>query len=108
MAALDVHQRCWNHEAREAVCRCVSCSRSYCRECVSEHEGRLLCAACLALTGKAKSARRSLFRRAAPALMIAGGLLLAWLTYWAMGELVINTARGLHTRTSAERMFQAV
>ena len=46
-ADMELQQRCWNHEAREAACRCPACGRSYCRECVSEHEGRLLCAACL-------------------------------------------------------------
>src|SRR6266576_2922250 len=42
-----LHQHCWNHEAREAVCRCPGCARPFCRECVTEHEARLLCAQCL-------------------------------------------------------------
>ena len=40
-------QRCWLHPAREAAARCPSCQRFYCRECVTEHDGRLLCAGCL-------------------------------------------------------------
>lgn len=40
-------QRCWTHAQREAVSRCPSCTRYYCRECVTEHEGHLLCKACL-------------------------------------------------------------
>lgn len=41
-------QRCWTHPRREAVSRCPSCAKFYCRECVTEHDGRLLCVQCLA------------------------------------------------------------
>jgi hypothetical protein len=41
-------QRCWTHPQREAVSRCPSCRRFYCRECVTEHDRQLLCVSCLA------------------------------------------------------------
>ena len=41
------HQRCHNHRRREAVARCPACGRFFCRECVTEHEDQVLCAACL-------------------------------------------------------------
>ena len=81
-------QRCWNHAAREAACRCPACSRFFCRECVTEHDARLLCAACVA--GMAKTARRtstrwrSLVARGA----VAAGLLLAWATFYSTGSLI--------------------
>ncbi|MCI0613826.1 rhomboid family protein, partial [bacterium] len=37
-------QRCFFHSQREAVVRCPECGRYYCRECVTEHLDRLLCA----------------------------------------------------------------
>lgn len=40
-------QRCDHHMFREAVARCPECSRFFCRECITEHEDRVLCAACL-------------------------------------------------------------
>jgi hypothetical protein len=40
-------QRCSNHAARTAACRCPACHFFYCRECVTEHDGRMLCAACV-------------------------------------------------------------
>ena len=80
-----IHQRCWNHEAREAVCRCPECGRSFCRECVTEHAARLLCAACLkALTQRAQS-RPGRLRRLVPAAMLLGGILLAWLVFFGAG-----------------------
>jgi uncharacterized paraquat-inducible protein A len=41
-------QRCQNHPQREASARCPECSRYYCRECITEHEDRVICATCLA------------------------------------------------------------
>ena len=40
-------QRCRNHLERSAAGRCPTCSFFYCRECITEHAGRLLCAACV-------------------------------------------------------------
>ena len=39
--------RCFKHLSREAVARCPECSKFYCRECVTEHEGRMMCRSCL-------------------------------------------------------------
>jgi len=40
--------RCRRHPERPAAARCPECGEPHCRECVVEHEGRILCAACLA------------------------------------------------------------
>lgn len=40
-------QRCHNHLEREAVARCPECGRFFCRECITEHEDKVHCAACL-------------------------------------------------------------
>ena len=89
-AAALLQQRCWNHEAREAVCRCPSCGRSFCRECVTEHEDRLLCAACLRNTTHAAAVRTGRFRRMAPALMTAAGVVLAWAIFFGAAESIIT------------------
>ncbi len=39
--------RCFYHAQREAVARCPECGRFFCRECVTEHDGRLICVQCL-------------------------------------------------------------
>ena len=41
-------QTCFQHPDREAVVRCPSCRKYYCRECVTEHDDRMLCSNCLA------------------------------------------------------------
>jgi hypothetical protein len=85
MPALPIHQRCWNHESREAVCRCPECTRSYCRECVTEHDGRLLCASCLVIRSRKPASRRAGLRRLLPAGMLVGGILLAWVVFFGAG-----------------------
>ena len=86
-------QRCWNHEGREAVCRCLECGRSFCRECVSEHEARLLCAACLARVAQTAGRRRNPARRLAIPLMVVAGLLTAWIVLFGAGESVLILAQ---------------
>jgi hypothetical protein len=98
MTPMRLDQHCWNHEGREAACRCPSCGRAYCRECVSEHEGRLLCAACLSGLAARRGPQPGSFRKLAPPAMIAMGILFAWLVYWAAGASLI----GLVDRLSKE------
>lgn len=89
MTGLDIQQRCWNHEAREAVCRCPECGRSFCRECVTEHEARLLCASCLNAVARAHQSPRAGLRRLLPAAMALAGILLAWTVFYGAGEALI-------------------
>jgi hypothetical protein len=79
-------QRCWNHELREAVCRCPGCGRSFCRECVTEHEDRLLCAACLRHAARVAAPKVGTLRGSAPALMTAAGVILAWALFFSAAE----------------------
>ena len=85
----DLQKRCWNHEHREAVCRCPECGRAFCRECVSEHEARLLCAACLARAAQTAPRKPHPLRRLAPAAMLLAGMLLAWIVLFGAGESLI-------------------
>jgi hypothetical protein len=41
------HQRCLHHHEREAVARCPECGHYFCRECITEHDERVICASCL-------------------------------------------------------------
>jgi uncharacterized paraquat-inducible protein A len=50
-------QRCYHHPQREASVRCPECKHYYCRECVTEHDDRVLCASCLAKLTRKKEKR---------------------------------------------------
>lgn len=95
MASL-VHQKCLNHGDREAVARCPSCVSFFCRECVAEHGGRILCASCLAKSAAA-STRKAL--RLESLLLPAGALLgmgLAYAFFLALGSLLIRIPASVH------------
>ena len=84
-----LHQRCWNHDVREAVCRCPQCGHGFCRECVTEHEARLLCAACLERLTRVPQAKPSSLRKLAPVAMALAGILLSWMLFYGAGEAMI-------------------
>jgi len=83
-------QRCLQHPDREAAYRCPVCKRHYCRECGVEHDGRMLCAACLkklASNVRTTSARwMAILSLAAPFL----GFMIAWLFFFGLGQLLLT------------------
>lgn len=97
----DLHQRqCLNHAAREAVARCPECGHFYCRECIAEHEDRVICAACLRkLLRPAKAGRSAttawLSRGAAFGLSLTVG----WLAFYLMGKILLTIPVSVHNGT---------
>ena len=37
---------CLHHPRREAAARCTSCGQPFCRECITELDGRMVCGSC--------------------------------------------------------------
>lgn len=90
---------CFHHSSREAVARCPSCRRSFCRECITEHEGRVICARCLAqLLTPPSSPARDLSWITAP-ITLAAGFLSAWLLFYALGWILLQLPSDLHEGT---------
>jgi hypothetical protein len=87
-----IQQHCWNHPVRGAVGRCPVCHRAFCRECVSEHESRLLCATCI--KAAVASSARARVRRTGPVLFAAiafASMLLAWATFFSLGQIIMES-----------------
>ena len=80
------HQRCFNHATREAAARCPGCGRDYCRECVTEHDDRLICAACLRKTARVPLLKRRGFARTLQAVRCALGVVTVWFLFYLIGE----------------------
>jgi hypothetical protein len=70
--------------------RCPGCRRCFCRECVTEHDERLLCAACLKRLAGAGERKRGRLAWAKGALAGALGLLLAWLVFYGIGQILVQ------------------
>lgn len=75
-------QRCLHHPQREAAARCPSCRRFYCRECVVDHSGRLLCTSCLAAETAGRRVHRAWWRIGARLVAAVAMLLVAWLFFY--------------------------
>jgi hypothetical protein len=98
------HQRCFNHASREAVARCPQCRRTFCRECITEHDDRVVCAACLSsLVGPGGPQRRGSPRLARFA-QSAVAVLLIWLFFYSMGRALIAMPTRFHEGTLWEQI----
>jgi hypothetical protein len=93
--------RCTRHANRQAAARCPGCRRNYCRECVTEHGGRLLCQSCLDVAARTDSRARpetGLVRRAARAVgrvsSLCAALVAAWLAFYCLGRLLLLLPTG--------------
>jgi len=92
-------QRCFNHLGREAVAKCPGCAQFYCRECITEHDDRVICAACLRKLAHVPLTRRTgflLLFRVGEGLM---GLLLAWFFFYLIGETLLGLPSSFHEGT---------
>jgi hypothetical protein len=95
------------HTEREAVGRCSTCGGFYCRECVVDHAGRLVCAGCLGKTTKAaaeggKPRRRlATLRRAA---VFATAVLVLWILFSSIGSLLLSVSPDFHEGTVWHRI----
>jgi hypothetical protein len=89
-------QVCHNHSGREAIARCPSCGFFFCRECITEHDERILCASCLKrLSAPVERSRRSL-APLARGLAALSGVVTAWFFFYLIGRLLVATPTKFH------------
>jgi hypothetical protein len=93
--------RCVRHPTRQAAARCPGCRRDYCRECVTEHGGRLLCQSCLevaARRGTETDGKPGLLRRTARFLggvsSLGAAVFAAWLAFYCLGRVLLLLPTG--------------
>ena len=92
-------QRCFNHAPREAVARCPECTQFFCRECITEHEGKVICAECLRATSESDSGRTSRAGDTARIFTMALGIALVWLFFYYSGRLLLLIPSSFHEGT---------
>ena len=101
-------QRCLHHPAREAVARCPECTGFFCRECITEHEDRVICAECLAKIAQAgvrqKKSHRLPLAGAGMLAQMAAGTLMAWFAFYLLGRMLLSLPSAFHTDTLWEAM----
>lgn len=108
------HQSCVHHAAREAVARCPECGRFFCRECIVEHEYRMICAGCLAaLAGEGDRASRPGRRwwrllPVFPVIQAGAGILVAWLVCYFAAQMLIDLPSDFHDGVYFEQFMDAL
>lgn len=94
-----LRRQCFQHPDREAAARCQECQQSFCRECVTEHGERFICAPCLArLAAPAEpaSGRLPWARALAPLAGAGAGLLVSWIFFYTLGRLLMLLPAAMH------------
>ncbi len=98
-------QRCLHHATREAIARCPECGHFFCRECITEHDERVICASCLQKVAHAaaqpKQRRVSLW----PVLQGAGGFALACFVFYTLGRMLLALPDSFHDGSMWEIKF---
>jgi hypothetical protein len=92
-------QRCFNHATREAVACCPQCGGYFCRECITEHDGRVICAACLRQQAGIPRVRESGLVNLRRVCQCGLGLLVAWFFFYLVGESLLSLPAAFHERT---------
>jgi hypothetical protein len=83
------HARCLFHPLREAAARCPHCGGTFCRECVTDEEGKLACPPCLRRLAHPRATKASparLFREvlAGLAAFVCLAIFFFGLLHWRM------------------------
>ena len=94
-----VHQRCFNHATREAVARCPECAQFFCRECITEHDDRVICSACLKQLARVPLLRRPGFARLLQLGQGLLGVLVAWFFFYLIGTTLAGLPTAFHEGT---------
>lgn len=92
-------QRCLLHPLREAAARCPECRQFHCRECVTEHDGRVLCTSCLRRLTAPKTesaATRRVLGLAWQGLKLAVAFLFLWFSFFLAGQFLVRTPQEFH------------
>lgn len=101
-------QKCLNHPVREAVARCTSCQEPYCRECVVEHDNRLLCATCLRKASEKRLSRAAWWRKAWSGAHLAIALLFLWVCFFSFGRILLAIPASFHEGDVWKKISQSI
>jgi uncharacterized paraquat-inducible protein A len=94
-----IHQRCFNHATREAAARCPECHHFFCRECITEHDDRVVCTACLRKLTRQPLTKRLAFAKLFRLAQCLLGILLAWFFFFLIGEGLLKLPASFHEGT---------
>ena len=98
-------KRCFFHTGREAVAVCLKCGQYFCRECITEHDGRVLCAGCLPDAGSERK-KKNRFALLGKFLLFFGAVVLLWLSFYYLGQLLLTLPASFHEGSLWKELWQ--
>jgi hypothetical protein len=94
---MNLHERqCLHHAEREAVARCPECRQFFCRECVAEHDDRVVCAACLRKILRLPERKKTSFAPLARVVAVSFSWFTAWLAFYWLGKILLRIPTKFH------------
>ena len=90
------HLRCLNHPLREAAALCLECKQYFCRECVTEHEGKVLCASCLSIFSEKSETNPFSFDGIIRMGQFFSGTLVLWVFFYYLGQILLSIPSSFH------------
>lgn len=97
------NSQCLLHPDREAVAICLSCNHYFCRECVTEHRGKVLCKPCLSKKKEKSVKKKKLPLLIRSALAILVGLFLCYILFYSLGYTLSVIPDKFHQGTYFEQ-----
>src|SRR5215472_9085100 len=85
------HARCLFHPLREAAALCPRCGGTFCRECVTDEEGKLACPPCLRRMARPPAEKSSLMGRVRQVLAGLTALAAVMALFFALLRWRVNT-----------------
>lgn len=92
-------KRCKNHPDREAVARCPECTGFFCRECITEHDDRVLCTTCLKKILQQQSLQFSHLKFPVLILQFCVGFCVIWAFFYVLGHMLLLIPSSFHEGT---------
>ena len=89
-------QRCFHHSLREAVALCPECRHCYCRECITEHDDRVICATCLRKLAVVAEPKHRSFAWLPPLVQLSLGVTVVWLFFYFFGAALLSIPSSFH------------
>jgi hypothetical protein len=100
--ALLKNRRCFNHAEREASARCPECQNDFCRECITEHAGRMLCVNCLKKLSKKKKSEKKMLTPFFYAILFITSLLFIFLCFVWFGRTISDREVSDHSTHNSQ------
>jgi len=94
-----IHERCFNHSLREAAARCPNCGHFYCRECITDHDDHVICAACLRKVVTPALTQRRVLVGLLRTVQCLVGLFITWLFFHLAGLSLLSIDPAFHEGT---------